>query len=157
MIEVRYIERTSLEKEPLKKTIQKFAKVLKQDILVVFDLRIKGFGSHTWDGEDRRHIIRVSPIRCKFHQDESKGEEVRLGPAAEKYRLVSTILHEIRHAQQKEKLGYKFYHEHYETVEEITNPHVSTWFSECERDARIYEDKNIEDAIDFYDSCLAKE
>jgi len=152
-IKIRYFKRTSLEKKAFEKVIRKYAK-LKYDILIVFDLRIKCFGTHAWNDKKRCHIIRISPTKCKIHIDEDNLSGVRLGPAAEKYRIISTLLHELRHAQQKEELGSRYYNEKYDSIEEITNPQVASWYSECERDARIFEDKNIESAVELYDlSC----
>jgi len=155
-IEIRYIERTCLQKDAFMKMIKKYHK-LNHNIRVVFDLRINSYGSHWWDGNKKIHIIRINPLYCKFHHDENNPKGVRLGPVAEKYRIIGTTLHELRHAQQKEELGYKFYQEKYESVKAITNPYVATWYSECERDARIYEDEHIEDAVTVYDSACEKQ
>jgi len=145
-VEVRYIERVSLYEEPFIRVVQEYTKKLKHNFVVVFDLRLKNFGTHMWDADKKIHIIRLSPVLCKFKKN------VRLGPIAEKYRIIGSLLHEIRHAQQYEELGDKFWNKKYVKVKAITNPDVSDWYSECERDARIYEDLHIKDAIILYDS-----
>jgi len=150
-IEVRHIERTGLDENAFVKVVKKYAKSLNHNILIVFDLRIKDYGVHYWDGVKKLHIIRISPTKCKF--DYSDGNEIRIGPVAEKYKIISAIIHELRHAQQKEELGYKFYSEHYGNVKEITNPSVSEWYSKCERDARIYEDTHTTRAVEYYNFC----
>jgi hypothetical protein len=153
IVATRYIERTSLDEAAFVKTIKKYAKLLKlsHDISIVFDMRLACYGIHCWDSSKKIHLIRISPTRCKFQLE---GESpVRLGPAAEKYKILSTLLHELRHAQQKEELGHnKFYSKNYGSVKEIKNPEASTYFSECERDARIFEDTYIDEAVEYYDS-----
>jgi len=149
-IEIRYLDRTCLTEEAFYEVVYSYIKSLKieNDVRIVFDLRIIDFGFHIWEPESNQHIIRISPTKCQ----QERG--VKLHSTSEKYRVISTLLHELKHAQQKEKLGWhKYFSEGYRNVKGIKNTTISNWYSECERDARMFEDKHIEEAVEIYDSC----
>lgn len=159
MFEVRYLDRMNMEEDAFLSLVEKYSRnlKLKHKILIVFDLRLKDFGSYWWGAGSRTHIIRISPTRCKHRREENYEdgwiELVRVGPASEKFQVISTTIHELYHAHQKEEKGSSFNNVSFDGVKEITNPELSSWYSECEIEARIYENKNIKAAVEYYDDC----
>ena len=158
MLELRYLDRMNIEEDAYFSFLEKYIRTLKlkHKILIVFDLRLKDFGSYWWNGDIRTHIIRISPKRCQHRREENYEdgwvELVRVGPASEKFQVISTTIHELFHAHQKESKGSSFDNVSFDGVKEITNPDISSWYSECEIEARIYENKNIKAAVEYYDS-----
>lgn len=152
-VEVRYIDRTCLERDAYIKTVQKYANDLKYDVSIVFDKRLVNYGTHMFIPRKKIHIIRLSPKKNKTaKKSHLTVETVRIGCVGEKFNLIASTIHELKHAQQSEKLGEKFWDENWGYVSEIKNPEISEWYSECEIEARIYENKNIRSAVKLYDS-----
>lgn len=106
----------------------------------------KTIGYYVFDVKKRTHIIRVSP---RLNKAKTNGDV-----NAEKYQLVSTVLHELRHAQQKEELGVEFWRKHYNNAADVIQPAFSDFYSECEIDARTFENANVLSAVEFYTSLL---
>jgi len=154
MITVRHIEKTCLESEPFFKLCKKHASKLEKDLLIVFDLRIGCYGTHWFDSKKQLHIIRISPEKCRHYRDE-KGVIKKLDLEAEKYNIISTVVHEIRHAQQKEEMGISYWNKKCHYAEEIRNPGYKSYYSEIEADARTYENKYVLSAVEFYNSCVS--
>jgi len=146
MIEIRNLNYTRLNHYAFKKIAQKYARYLKLEhkILIVFDKRLtKNGGYHDLDYSKKRHRIQLCP-----HPD---GAE----PNAVKWSLISFLLHELKHAQQIEKGGY---HRHiskaYSSVEEIEDTEWSEYYSDCETEARTYQNQHVRKAVDFYNSMV---
>lgn len=151
VVDIRHIDRTCLEEEAFYKLVNKFSSGLTHDIKIIFDLRIKDFGQYTFI--DKVHIIRISPIVCGF----VKNTTTKLDANAEKYNIISTTIHELYHAQQQEALGNDFWHKDFSQVAEIKNKGKSSFYSICEIETRIYENKNLLRAVEYYDSCCEKQ
>lgn len=151
-IEVRHIDRTPLLEGPLINLIRKYAKTEK-NILIVFDKRIKDCGTYMYNGDKKRHEIRISPEQQNkiFAQASPSPEEV------EKYCIISTILHEIRHLQQWEERGVSFWNKDFSTNQEIQDKSISVEFSQCELDAKTYENEKLLDAVKYYNSITEKQ
>lgn len=145
--QLRHLYRTCLQEEAYIKLLKKYSTKLTHDIVVVFDLRIKDYGQYNFDYKNRVHLIRISPIKCGFTEEGTKLEE-----GAEKYNLIATTIHELYHAWQKEDLGVKFWNKSYSCASQITNQDFAAFYSECELDARVYENKNLAQAVQYYDS-----
>lgn len=145
MIEVRNIQHISLKLEPLKKLIYKYARSLKlkKDVVVVFDKRVtKQAGYHHLDLETQKHIIQIAP-KCEGYNDK----------VVLKYALISYILHELKHAQQREVHGYQYWNNSREFafIPQIQHTALSQYYSKCEAEARTYQNKHMHNAVDFYD------
>jgi hypothetical protein len=150
-VTIRYIERTCLEEEALKKVVERYTKTDKE-VLVIFDMRIKDYGDYVYDEKKRRHVIRISPAMHLYESFEPKSR--MLTKEGQKVRLLATLLHECRHIQQKEELGRTFYTIAYCRNTAIHDTRVSEDYSECEIDARVYENKNVLAAVEYYDSLV---
>lgn len=142
-IEIRYIDRTCLNAKAYMKLLAKFGN-LKLKTIIVFDKRVKSYGQYSFNSVKRIHTIRISPDVHKLKKDYN----------AEKYELISTTLHELRHAQQKEEKGFEFWKKQYNSVNEIKTKTMSDFYSECELDARTFENANVANAVGFYNSHL---
>jgi hypothetical protein len=104
--------------------------------LLLFSIsELKIIGQYIFDAKKRTHIIRISP---KLNKAKTNGDS-----NAEKYQLVSTVLHEVRHAQQKEERGMEFWRKRYNTAVDVIHPAFSDFYSECEIDARTFENANV--------------
>jgi hypothetical protein len=145
-VEVRHTDRTCLNEKAYIKLVRKYAK-LKYKLIISFDDRIKAYGQYNFDPNKRTHIIKISPKRNKTVQEESVDETVykikTVDSNGEKYQLISTTLHELKHAIQKEELGEAFWNKHYSAATDIKNKGLADFYSECEAEARIYENTNI--------------
>ena len=148
-VEYRHLDRTCLDEIALSKLLKRYTKNFKYDILFVFDLRIKDYGNYIFDISNNRHWIKISPNQCGFTD-----AGIKLEPEAEKYNLLATILHEVRHAQQYEKMGYKFWNSKFSCTAEIKNPDSSEYFSEIEVAAREFENKHILNSVEYYNRCM---
>lgn len=145
-IEVRHIERTCLELKAYMKVLRKYAK-LKHKLTIVFDKRIKDYGQYNFDSAKRIHTIRISPQKNKTIQENSIVETVykikTVDASGEKYQLIATTLHELKHAIQKEERGVDFWNKHYSCASDIKNKSLQDYYSECEIEARTFEHTNI--------------
>lgn len=139
-VQVRYTERTCLEPLAFLKLARKFCYGLKYKTIISFDGRIKNYGHYIFDSKRKTHIIRISPNR--------KEKETSI----HKHIFISTLIHELRHAHQKEKKGVEFWTKKYICSPEIKLTDFSTFFSLREIDARIFENKNILQAIKIYNN-----
>ena len=93
-------------------------------------------GLHTFDGKS--HAIRLSVVQCSAELDLER-------------HIVSTLLHEIRHAWQAET-RYKWYHaDGWEKGEAKPRAkRAKTHFSPIELDARAYENRKFREAWEVY-------
>jgi hypothetical protein len=149
MISVRHIDRTRIQEEPFIAMVKKYSK-LEHDILIVFDRRLSCFGMHTYDHTKQLHTIRISPEINGLNSD-----GVPLDAGAEKHNIISTVLHEICHAQQRESLKQSFHKDDYHASRDIRNPERAEYYSRCELEARSYECDNVLEAVELYDSsCI---
>jgi len=146
-IEVRYIERTCLKEKPYIQLIKKYIGLrTDKDIKIIFDLRLKkNYGTYYYDFDKRKHIISIMPyVRHKTTQTH------------EMYALIGTTMHELKHLIQREELGYKkFMSSKFNRNEQIVGSDGSSWFSECEIQARIYENSKVISAVEYYNACVA--
>jgi hypothetical protein len=142
-VSLKNIEKTPLDVQAYEKLIKKYCRCSK-DVHVIFDKRLKStFGNYFFNEEKDCHEIRISIFANRFLEE-----------TAMIYAYVSTTLHELRHAEQKEELGNNFDNKKYSCTEEIKSPRLTEFFSKIEVDARIYENKNILEAVKFYNnSC----
>lgn len=145
-VEVRYIERTCLELKAYTKVLRKYSK-LKHKLKIVFDNRIKDYGQYHFDSAKRVHTIRISPKKNKITQENSIVDTVytvkTVDASGEKYQLIATTLHELKHAIQKEERGVEFWNKKYSCASDIKNKSLQDYYSECEIEARTFEHTNI--------------
>lgn len=142
-LELRYIDRTKLDTKAYGKLVRKYAK-LKHKIIIIFDKKIKTYyGQYSFDSEKKMHTIRISLKKNKSTD-----------PVAEKYQLISTTLHELAHAKQKEELGVSYWSRSQNYNDDIANKGMSELYSSLEVQAREYENKNILDAVAYYDKFV---
>lgn len=152
-IKIKNLYRTCLDERAFEKLIKRYCKKFKYDILIVFDLRIRDYGNYNFDATKSRHIVKISPNSCGFSDD-----GVKLDFGAEKYLLIATLLHELRHASQYEKMGRnKFWNEKFGCTNEIQHPSSNEYFSLCEVDARAFENKHILSAVKYYNDCVPED
>jgi hypothetical protein len=145
-VEVRHIDRTCLNEKAFLKLVRKYAK-LKYRLIISFDNRIKAYGQYNFNPTKRIHTIKISPKRNKTIQETSIDESVcktkTVDSNGEKYQLISTTLHELKHALQKEERGEAFWNKHYSEATEIKDISLADFYSECETEARTFEHTNI--------------
>jgi len=152
MITIRHIDRTCLNHNAFISMVKSYSK-LDHDILIVFDDRISCMGMHIYEHTKKLHTIRLSPKHNKYGRNEL-GEPVRLDAEAEKHNLISTVLHELHHGTQREKLKQSFFRKDYLFSKSIKNPDLAEHYSKSELEARRYECENILKAVEFYDKHL---
>ena len=97
--------------------------------------------------ENNRHVgheIELSLILC----GSGKKKMLKI------YQYISTLLHELRHLYQREKFGpKKFSSKEFDCNKNMTfEDFDSLVFSESETDARMYENKHILPAVEFYNN-----
>lgn len=143
-IEIRHHERVSVDRLALEKVIKKFSKV-KNNVVVSFDNRISDYGQYFFEPKKKAHTIKISPRKNILDTNGSL-----LSSESSKYQIISTLLHEMRHAQQKESVGSVFNRFSYYFNKRIKETYFSYFFSECELDARKYEVTHINSAIKMY-------
>ena len=149
-IKIKNIESTCLKADALKEVIVKFYSSEK-DLEIVFDKRIKdSYGWYFYDEARHVNLIRVSPLLHQFHDC-----DVRKPITAEtqKYTYISTILHELRHAQQRDEWGKSFYSKEYCRNKNLIDSYAAYHFTEIEIDACIYELQHVLEAVKIYNSC----
>lgn len=155
---IKHIERTCLNEKAFIKLVKKYAK-LKYKLVIVFDNRIKDYGQYNFDPEKRIHTIRISPKKNKIVQEDSSIETVykviKVDANGEKYQLIGTTLHELKHAIQKEERGTEFWSKKYSCASDIKNTSLADFYSECEIEARQFEHNALLEAVDLYNNFLA--
>ena len=145
---VKNIDKTSLGEKALVKVVKKFFK-LKKDIFISFDSRLTGaMGSHIYCKEKKRHIIKISILNTKMDNDKI------LSDTAEKYNILTVLLHELKHAEQFEKFNKKYWTN--DINKDIKEKELAIEYSKLESEARAYENSHILKAVEFYDQCILK-
>lgn len=140
MIKIRNINKTPLKQKSLIKLIEKFSKI-KKDIFLCFDGRIGSYGLYEYNSKKQRHDITISSKKFQFNNKKAKI-----------YELIGTILHEIKHAQQQEKVGSKKFVARgfgYNMDFEISIE-PADYFSVREIEARTFENEFLLPAVKFY-------
>lgn len=149
-LQIRYISRTCLNEEVYRKFVKKYSRGIRQKILISFDLKIKNYGQHDYNEKKKTHIIKISPQTCGFSSDLQKLDDI-----AELYNLLASTLHELHHAKQLENLGKeKFLDDSFSSTPEVKNEQISDFYSLCEVETRIYENKMILKAVKYYNKLL---
>ena len=119
MITFRNAHHTNLDKSGLIAVVAKYAKHLKlqKNIDIVFDKRLaKVIGYHSFNADKQCHQIQISPAL-----DDNECN------AAFKFRIISTILHELRHAQQREQNHHMVHSSKKQSfVSEIADPELAS-------------------------------
>lgn len=75
----------------------------------------------------------------------------------EKYQALATTLHELKHAIQKEELGLDFWKRNYSCAIEIKDTSLADFYSQCEIEARSFENSNILLGVSIYNKFLQKD
>jgi HSP90 family molecular chaperone len=151
---LRHTETTILEEKALIEVVKKYSK-LKKDIYISFTTHIQDYGYYYWDKKNKRHTIFINPDLCK--RDYFKRSKAEYDKDIQTHLLIGTIIHELRHAQQKEKLKYKYDNDQkYVCTVFIEDFSYSEYFSQREADARVYENRHINNAMQLYHSCCHK-
>lgn len=143
-VDIRHLNKTCLDELAYIKLVKKYASKLKYNVLISFDSRIKDYGNYIFDSRKKIHVITISPKICGFVG------ELKLDDEAARYYFISTTLHEICHARQRETLGKK---EFQDLNDDILDGEASIFYSRCEIEARTYENGNLLKAMEFYNSC----
>lgn len=148
-IHIRNIDRTCLEESAYLKLVKKYSSKLKHDVFISFDFRVKSYALYQFHPQRKVHLVKISPNTCGFTENGAK-----LDDGAEKYNLIASTIHELYHAQQYEELRQKFWNKRYSCASDISHRDSADFFSECEVDARRYENENLLPAIEYYNSCI---
>lgn len=148
MITFRNTHHTSLNNQGLITVVAKYAKQLKlcKNIDIVFDKRlVKVNGYHSFNVSKQCHLIQISP----------RLDENECGIAF-KFKIISVILHELRHAQQRERNHHMVHASKKKSfASNISSLELASWYSIQETDARSYENKNIHGAVKIYDDKVS--
>lgn len=138
-IEVKNIEKTKLNKEAFLKVVERFLKN-KKSLLIIFDGRLDCFGYYTYNSKKKKHIIKISTKRFQFKDKISRT-----------YEIIGTFLHESKHLQQQEQFGSSFFmSKKFAWNEKIKSFDGSDYFSVRECEARVFEEKNVLAATEYY-------
>lgn len=148
-ITIKHIENTILDEKATLELVKKYCK-LKKDVYISFSTHLKDYGYYQWDKKNKRHTIFINYENCK--KDFLRKSKQEYDTDIQLHLLIGTILHELRHAQQKEKLKYKFKDDKYTCTVYIEDFSYSEYFSRCETDARVYENRHLNNAIELYHS-----
>lgn len=150
-VRIRGIEKTCLSEPALLAVISKYYKSEKK-LEIVFDRRIKdSYGWFVYDSDRKLNLIRISPALHQYHDCDVRKP---ISVEAQKYKYISTILHELRHVQQLEELGRHYYSKEYCRNSDLPDSHQAYYYTESEVDARAYELQNILAAVEIYNSHL---
>lgn len=145
MIEIKNIEKTKLKEYALLKTIEKFSNI-KKNIRIIFTNRLTYYGRYTYLCKEKKHQIEISTTVFQYAD-----RNARI------YEMIGSILHELKHAEQQEKMGSpKMMSKQYHKNNRIKNSGAADFFSICESEARIAEEINLMPATDYYWKCLSK-
>ena len=169
-IEIRNLDKVCLNEAAYRKLVEKYSSRLKYKVCITFDSRVTDcFGLYIFDSKNTIHIIKISPKKCCFNEKRSRiakvsskkyrfdAKNVKLDRNAQKYNIVSTTIHELYHAWQKEKEGRKFYNNKFSYASGVRNKEFRSLYSKCEIVTRVYENKNLMKAIKLYDLALSDE
>ena len=138
-IKIKNIKKTKLNERVLLKTIKKFSN-LKKDILLIFTDRLTYYGKYTYVSKKKIHQIEISTIVFRYAES-----------TARIYEMIGSILHELKHAEQQEKLGFlKMMSNSFHKNCRIKGSGASEFFSVCESEARIAEEVNLMPAAEYY-------
>ncbi len=147
-VKIRGIEKTCLDEGALLAVVSKHYRSDK-NLEIVFDRRIKdSYGWFAYDADRKLNLIRVSPI---LHQYQDCDVRKPISAEAQKYKYISTILHELRHTQQLDELGSYYYSKEY-CRNKLAEAHHAYYYTEREVDARTYELKHVLSAVEIYNS-----
>ena len=146
---IKYIERTSFVESVLKRVIKKYICKTKNDVFVIFDKRCSIFGSYAFNIKKQVHEIRLG-----VNKNKKLLSKKDLPPSDEKYVFISTLLHEIKHLNQREEMGKDFWNKDFGLNKNIKNMELAERYSKCESEAREFEEKNVLKAVEFYDSLM---
>ena len=112
---------------------------------------------YTYCNRTKRHLIKISTQHNKFDDDLGLALEQALPEDAQCMNYLSSFLHEVRHTQQMEEKGAAaFYAEKYNHNKFIRDKDFAADSSECELDARAYENKNLMEAAEYYNRIKRK-
>jgi hypothetical protein len=146
-VKITHIDRTSLNSEAFYKTANKYIKLLNlyYNVIIIFDNRLSQIaGDHDFDIKNKRHVIKISPRPNEYPNQ-----------SALKYSFLSTMLHELRHARQYERDRKCYDRNPYLLPELLLDKELAELYSQCETEARAFENKHLHSAIKYYnDMCL---
>lgn len=131
-IEVRFLERTSLDPSGFTKVVEHFGKRIRLPMIITFDNRPNGnFATHELVND--RHRIHIYVKSFPIYD--------AVGMA---WDFISMLLHEMKHAMQHENAQ--------ENKNFIPSKHDEPqyWYSDLEIEARIFQDRNIRQAMRIY-------
>ena len=152
MLQVKYANRTVLNEQAIRFLVRKFFKT-RRNVSISFDLRIKDYGSYTYDSKTMTHKILISPT---LNQICPVTDEMYSKQYSER-KLISTLLHEIRHAQQREKYGLVYFKSsEFAINENMPNAASAIYNAPREKDARRYEKRKIKKALKLYSQFCKK-
>lgn len=138
-IEIRNIKKTKLNQSSLVKVIEKYSNLHKK-VRLIFTSRLNYCGRYTYISKQKTHQIELSVVAYQFADQ-----------VARIYEIIGSLLHELRHAEQQEKLGgAKMMSKQFHGNSRIKASGASDFFSICESEARIAEETNLMSAVDYY-------
>lgn len=147
LVKIKYINKTILILEPFIKIVEKF-NLLKKDVCISFDNRLNCYGNYLWNNKKQIHHIKISPCCCSNILKNDK--KIELDKMSKIYNYISTTLHELKHAEQREHMGDNFFNTSFNHASKIKNSSLAEWYSRCEIEARTYENNCIHSAVEMY-------
>lgn len=142
-----------LDEDSYLRVIKRYTSRLKYNIEILFTNKISDFGLYTFDSKIQTHKIKISIKKCS----EFEKSFLKFDTDTEKYYVISTTLHEIKHAIQYEKLGLTgFTEKEFSSAANVKNSFASSYFSSCEIEAKEYEFKHLIKAVACYNSACKR-
>ncbi len=143
----RHAERTTLNTDALLRIIKTYTNLL-LPVVVSFDRQINDHGTHVAlerpNGQEY-HYIRIS-VRMTEHLDDR----------SQAFDLISTLLHELQHADQWERLGPEAYEDPSFACAGTPNARTDDFYSSREIQARTFENANLAGAMQCYEQFVAE-
>lgn len=154
---IHNIDLTPLESKAYKAIIRHYYKG-PYNVTVRFDNRLSAWGEHCFDKTNKEHVIRISPTWCTYNKKdewrdfENKEAFAQLSKMNRHdivCRILSTTIHELRHAKQCDD-DIKHYEEEANRHAEIKQASLSYEFSPFEVDAETWALKRFNKALEKY-------
>lgn len=137
-----------------------------QDIVIKADHRLEGWADYDFDLEEGVHVIRLNPWMCTHNRgtdywdpesQEIRGSVVKMNRRDTVCRIINTLLHEIKHANQYCEMGAKVFDKiSAELHPDITQSRLKYELAPLERDAEAWALLHFQKALDKYDEWTAK-
>jgi hypothetical protein len=157
-IEFKGIEKTPLHEGALRAVLGRYWRGRKSKLVISFTERLRGvYAQYWWDGENRQHRIDMVPSMHHHVRrptlwspggppPHTAGLLVPLHWDEQAMLYMHSLLHELRHAQQRHRHGSRWADPH----PMARTPELNYWFNKWEMDARSYADRHFLKAWSLY-------